>query len=411
MELNKKERLIAILGTLWFILATRDMYTSLLGIGRGLFLSVMISLLGSFLCLGYSGLRLQKNVNSIYVIVILLFGYLSLFKGAFVGAFLACVPWLLILLWPARLKEQIYKYYTLYILFYAVGSSVITIMAHVGVLDVIPHFVANYQTGVQEAHGVVNRIYGVFVVPLGLTEIAVRACGPFTEGGHFSIYLGFIYFIELLGYNKRHASLIIAGALTLSPLFFFFMITAEFVRASVTGSIPKMVKLLFLSVATAYFVYSILPETIKDVVYETVVERSLDRVIGQAQTGDIIAALDERTNYEGENLYQRFITNLDVNTLLFGYNSDEFGDSILSDFRAILIQRGLIGLILYTMFLLYASFRSSSKLVNLSLLLLGGVILLHRAWMMPHLTLYYLMITAADSFTRNQCVGKVRNYI
>lgn len=401
-SLSKQERFAALLGAVWFVISARTLFQWLLGLGRGLSFSLLIVIIGTIILIGNGNtIRLDYRDKKFYISIVVLLLYLILFKNAFVGPLAICGPWLFLLLWPKHIKEKIYEYIRNFFIFYAIGSTFITILAFIGLLDRIPYFIIEDQSGVQEAHGIINRVYGIFVVPVSVLGLSLRACGPFTEGGHFAVYLGLIYFIELMCYSKRRISLIVGGLFTLSPVFLVFALIAEFTKLHQIGKVSNLFKTFFAAVILSFIVYAVLPESIKDIVYQTVVERSLDRVLGQVQAGDLMAALDERANAEGEMLYARFINQGDLGTFLLGSDKEEFGDSILSDYRAILIQKGLIGLILYLLLLCFSSFRTSSNLKNFMIFLLGGIVFLHRAWMIPHLDQFFLLLFASSSVSYN----------
>ena len=221
-----------------------------------------------------------------------------------------------------------------------------------------------------------------------------RACGPLREGGHFAVYLGFVYFAEKWIFGKRNIWLLICGFLTLSPNFLFAMIITE---GSLAISVRKFLRPLFQFLGVFLLVvltFLLSPQSVKDDVIGVILERSLERNIENAETDGAMAIFNGRTGGRGEQEFKSFLRK-DTITHLFG---DEISDdNVMSDFRSFIIQYGFIGFIIAIWCVFMFSFKTEHNLFGAGLFLFAILIFSHRSWMFRQVYIFVMLFLIANA--------------
>lgn len=347
-----------------------------------------------------SGLKITKyRIQTIFFVALL--ASVFFYKGWSGPFFWVFLPFSFFLLLPKECIFKVYHLFKYFFIFYAIGSAILVILEYAGLLDRLPYFVLPSKTVVQEIFLTFNKIYGVFVVPFGDNVEGIRACGPFTEGGHFSIFLGLIYITECIVFKTRHISIIVAGFLTLSFNFVFAFCLAELYVLAQKNKISKIVAYVFYAFVILLVLLIFIPDTYMENLQYVVFERSLNRVIDNFGSDGFLSALDTRTNSQGRLLYDQF-QNADFEQQLFGvpFSVTNNEMAVLSDFRNTLVTRGYIGLIAHILIIISLikgksisrSFVNREyKWLKISLVLMIILIFIHRAWMLDSMALYLIL--------------------
>lgn len=306
--------------------------------------------------------------------------------------------------WPYVSLERTYELFKKILVFFCIGSSIISILGALNLLQYIPHFTLPPQSNLHERLGIVYYVYGCFVTIYNGSTFLPRACGFLQEPGHFSVIVGLVYMIERCLHHKRNLFIIIGGLFTFSFNFILMFFVSEVFMASNVRQFGKLLKWLLMVVVGIYIIYTILPENVKDQVYYLLWERNLEEVYGAfEESTSIEMSLDERANEMGLSEYYR----LTEDEKLYGIGSLE-ENSMLSDYRGMVVSRGFIGL--------FFSICSSLAIVFLAprwrqrFVLLFGLVLvyMHRAWMLGNIYLYFIVFLAV-SLLRLHCEDDIVN--
>ncbi|MFA7116516.1 MAG: hypothetical protein WC140_04720 [Bacteroidales bacterium] len=297
------------------------------------------------------------------------------------------------LCWPKRDIRNIYKIFRKIIIFYAIGSSIITILTFTPLINYIPHYDLPAQSALHIRRNLVYRVYIFFVTESnGNILNSMRACGMLIEPGHFSIILGFVYLIDKLSGRKINYWLVVCGICTFSFTFFIIAGIAEIYYMITNHKVLKTIRVFILFLLILLFIYLLLPNYIQDTIYYLIYERNMKDIVDTfLNTGTIQSALDERTNFEGIYYYEQFIHN--SNNLLYGANIQD--DAwILSDYRGMILNIGIIGLILSLLSILLSNLLCPMKM-RIPLLCAAGLIFLHRSWMLYYPYIFFILYMAS----------------
>ena len=401
-DLNKKgiriEKIAALCGGIWFALIIDACYTWFLPWIFRYFLGTPIILYATLLLRQNGDLVLSKQRQSLFFLFSCIFVFQLITSGNLIKVPFLCCPMLCLVLWPRSVLLRFYDYLKKYIVFYAVVSIFAECLVLSGIYTKIPHIILPPYDNVQENYGTINRFYGFFVIPeppIGLTFY--RAMGPLREGGHFSVFLGFIYFVEKAVYDKRNLWITIAGFLTLSPNFLFFLLVTEVYVAITRKHIFRAIgsALCILIVVIGAFWFS--PGFIRDEIVRIVLERSLQENMENVASEGFFALLDGRTNDTGMLMWEQFSRRGDFLSKLFGWGTSEIEEGfVLSDFRYLILRFGYLGVFLFLLFSIKVAFLYKRAYYGFCVLLFALFVFLTRAWMFGQLYIWSMMFLAVN---------------
>ena len=293
---------------------------------------------------------------------------------------------------------KMYSYFKRFVVFYAIVSILVEILVLTDTWHYLPYTDFPPQDIVQENLDTVNHVFGMFVIPQYGSEMSFyRAMGPLREGGHFSIFLGFVYFIEKCVYDKRNIWLIVAGLLTLSPNFVFYFLLAEGYIALKKKRIIKFCvqSVCFVAIIAAVIFYS--PASIQDAIVQIVLERSLQENVENMGSSGLMALIEGRTDLAGEQLYTNFVNRAGMVSKLIGISYPKT-DFVLSDFRTLICHYGYIGFALFVGITYATACLSKSLFYRMLVFLLGVYVMISRAWMFEQAYIWMMMFFASVVF-------------
>ena len=390
------EKIAVLCGIIWFVCIIDACFTW--------FFSWPIRYVIGFLFVIYASILLKVNGRLVLlrqrrlcISLLLVLIFLQTVNYRFIAS-LCYGPLVLILLWDDQVLLQLYKYLKRFVVFYAIVSIFVGFLVLTDTWQFIPHIELPPQDVVQENLNTTNLFFGLFVIPQYGSEIYFyRAMGPLREGGHFSIFLGFLYFIERCVNHKRNIWLLIAGLLTLSPNFVFFYLIAEGYLALTTRKITRFI------LQTVGFVFFIVvaiwlsPDSIKNLIVQIVFERSLQDNVGNIESNGFMALLEGRTDIGGEQMYTKFVNRAGMLSKLKGLSKvDE--DIVLSDFRLLIIHYGYLGMMLFVVISYYIGQMSRYLFYGLCVFALGVYVMISRAWMFQQAYIWFMMLLSSVAF-------------
>lgn len=316
------------------------------------------------------------------------------------------VPILFFIFWPKQLIEKTYLIIRKVVLFYAIGSSIVTVLILAGFENSIPHIILPPREALHVRLNIVYYVYGLFVtLCYPVSGVAGRACGMLMEPGHFAVVLGHIYLIERLRGAKVNWWFIICGILTFSSVFMFFVLFTEVRRLFSRKGRKKIVYALICTPIILYVVFVSLPVQVQDEIEYLIYGRNLEQVVDAYETtSSLNGALDERASDYSLRAYE----NMNMVEYLFGGEHIEPGEC-LSDYRGMIIYMGCVGIFLSV--LVYLVIISNLPIyMRLSLILSYSLILLHRSFMLfePYVYLYafFVLILANNNMVTTSCILK-----
>lgn len=313
---------------------------------------------------------------------------------AYLSVAMTFVPFICILFWPNDLLLRTYIVFRKIVIFFAIGSSIITALYYVGLTSHLPHYELGPQSALHENRNDWYTVYGIFPALCGIDLFFQRACGMMEEPGHFSIVLGFVYMIDRYTKRKINPTIIIAAIFAFSSTFFLILLFTEFRNFIVKWK--KTVLYIFYSIVLCVLVYKALPRDMQDMVYYLTYERNLEQVVdAYDSSGSLNEALDERANSLGQNVYDK----LSFEEKLVGGKGDSF--IILSDYRGFIVNMGYIGLFLVISISLMSLY-GAPHLLKISLILSLFLILLHRSWFFYEPFPYFMSFIACTLYRYKQ---------
>lgn len=399
---QRVEKIAALCAMIWFATIIDACYTWFLPWIVTLLIGTSCVIYATFLLKNNKELKVNGQRQRLFALFLCLFFFMLMTQSLFIYYIrypLLYSPIFCIVLWPRNVLVKFYTYLKRFIVFYAIVSVFVEILVLSGIYVKLPCIILPPQDNVQEFYGITNRFYGFFVIPEytdGL--IFYRAMGPLREGGHFSIFLGFIYFVEKTVFDKRNAWILLTGMLTLSPNFLFFFIIAEGYIAITHKHIKKTIIgfVCFVIIVVAVIWFS--PGFIKDEIIRIVFERTLEESIENAGTNGYMEILDGRVNIEGIHMWNHFVKHADIFSKLTGMGGAELEEQyVLSDFRCLIFQYGYLGFALIFICMIGISFSEKKGLFGICVLLLGIWVLISRAWMFRQLYIWTMMLLAVNS--------------
>ncbi|MEE3485970.1 MAG: hypothetical protein VZQ98_16840 [Bacteroidales bacterium] len=386
---NSQKVILNLVGSIWFLVSI-DSFFVWGGLGTYLrIIGTIGMMLFSFIIINKWRIS-ANNMISIFFLTVFLLWLLQYLSGMVIlGRIFDFVPLLLLLLWPKEILNDWYKWLRKIIIFFAIGSSIVTILSFIGVLEYIPHFTLSGRSQLHRSLGLEYNVYGVFVT-VNSSAWAARACGPLQEPGHFAVILGFFHLIDRFSHRKINFWIVLCGLLTFSLNFVLIFVFVEFHNFFIRQKIGKAIKSSIVLVGSIGLLFFILPQQTKDTIVYLFFERNIENVYEDYEaTGSLTGALDARTGDYSLILYE----NIDNNSFLFGtgyYDSS----SALSDYRGTILYIGLIGLLLSIIASISILQIKGYWRLKVSLFLSLFLIYLHRGWMMYYAYLYFLSYLA-----------------
>lgn len=377
---ERVDKVAAMFAMIWLMLTIDACFTWFMPWPIRNFLGFISVLFGTVILISNTGVVFsrQRNVLLLSLFVLSLFIFLTKFD---IFLLFIYFPLMLVVCWRDSALRQMYVYFRIFVLFYAILSIFVEILVVTGFWPSLPClYIFPAQDFVQENNGVVNYFYGLFCIPATDTSLSFyRACGPLREGGHFVFFLGFIYFTEMALRNKRNIWLIICGILTLSPNFILIFLLTESYLAIKQKRIMKPLLSIMGVLVVIVVLFVIAPQDIQDdiigIFYERILEKSLQNVEGDGW----MAILDGRTTEYSFKAYDQFLQS-GLNTRLFGMKAFD-GEDIMSDFRFLLMYVGFVGTTLIAWCTIAFSFINTRNLYTVSVFIIAFAIFMQRAWM------------------------------
>lgn len=320
---------------------------------------------------------------------------------AYLSVAMTFVPFMCIVFWPDEQLERTYNAFRKVVIFFAIGSVILTALSYVGQTSHIPHFQMGAQSALHENRNDYYYVYlGLFPELNGVDIFFQRACGMMEEPGHFSIVLGLIYLIDRYTHRRINPVIIIGAIFAFSSTFFLIMFFTEFWNIIVSWR--KALLYLCCAAVLGALVYQALPGEMQEMVYFLAYERNMEQVVDSFEkSGSLNEALDERTNEMGQNVYDR----LSFEQKLVGGEGGRF--LILSDYRGFIVAMGYIGLWIVILISLL-TLSGAPPLLKISLFLSLTMIMLHRSWFFyepfPYLMSFMACTLCNSMFPENKAI-------
>ena len=312
--------------------------------------------------------------------------------GPVIRRVLEIVPMLCIIMWPTVLILKTYRIVRKVILFFAIGSAIVSILILLGFGERLPHLILPPREALHVRTEMVYYLYGFFIADCYATRgVNCRACGMLQEPGHFAIVLGFIYIIERLCYKNKKINfwIVLSGVLTFSSAFILIAFFTEIHQLFEWKKLKKVLITLPVIAIGLVVVYNYLPSDIKDEVEFLAYGRNLESVIeAYNDTSSLIGALDERANDDSIAEYENMST---IQYIVGKGPMDE--DGMLSDYRGLIYMVGLVGAILSIIIYLLILHKTPIKL-KIALGFAFFLVFIHRSWMFISPYIFFLAFLA-----------------
>ncbi len=341
-------------------------------------------------------LRFTKSLCSLSLLVILYFFWvtalLSFSFGSVVVRLLEFVPMLCIIFWPKVLILKTYSIIRKIIIFFAIGSAILSVLILLGFGERLPHLVLPPREALHERIGIVYYLYGFFIADCSrIAGVSSRACGMLQEPGHFAILLGFVYIIERFSNRKINFWIVICGVLTFSSTFVLMMLFTEIYQLFVWKKIKKVLLILPVIAVGLVAVYSFLPSDIKEQAEYLAYGRNLEQVVeAYNETSSLTGALDERASKESIASFEKLST---MQYLFGGGRLNILEGDMLSDYRGMILNIGIVGLVLSTLLYFWILRRTPLK-VKIALGFAYFLVIIHRSWMLFSPYIFFLAFLA-----------------
>lgn len=320
---------------------------------------------------------------------------------AFVSVSMNFIPAICLLFWPNEILKEVYELFRKVVIFFAIGSSIITVLSYVGIASSIPHFEMPSQSALHVNRGDYYNVYLIIPELNGPTTLYHRACGMMEEPGHFSIVLGFIYLIDRYTNRKINPAILICAFLAFSSTFVLIFLFTEF--WNLLRYWKKAVLYALIVTILGIVLYQLLPRDKQDMVRYLTYERNLEQVTDALNSsGSLNDALDERSSNFGNRVYDH----MSFGQKIVGNEWDS--DMILSDYRGFIVRMGYIGFILVFLISLSSVFGASFQL-KVSLLLTLLLIMLHRSWFFLEPFPYSISFFATSLFQNMKKKVRIHN--
>jgi hypothetical protein len=391
-----ENKIIPWIGTLWFLVSINSFF---LWFAFGRIIRYI-----AFLGMLYASLMLSKKfkatIYNLPIFLSLLFYFLWSLgfidnQYALIIKILNFIPLFLLLFWPKNVFNNCYEILRKVIIFFAIGSSIVSVLSFVGVLEYLPHFTFEGRSALHQSRGIVYYVYGAFVTLHSVSAgISSRACGPLQEPGHWGIILGLFYLIDWYALKKRNIWIIICGILTFSSGFWAMFLFVEIFNLFSKKAFGKTILYMSTIIIALFIILLLLPQNTKDDVTYLLFGRNLENVYENfEETGSLDDALDVRASNFSLNRYN----NLRFDEYLFGTGYRDTS-AALSDYRGTILYMGLIGFIL-SIIPSFLIIRRANWRLAISLFLSLFLIYLHRGWMLFSSYIYFLAFLAVTLST------------
>lgn len=387
---------LAIVATIWFFVVLNSylIWNALAPVTRLLAAFAVIG--GTFLL--PQKLTLPKNRQAVFLFGLLYYLWILFALSDSIAEAVRIsteyVPLLCIVLWPNELLDRVYVVLRKVVIFFAIGSAIVSVLILLGFGNSLPHLVLPPREALHERLGVVYYLYGLFIADCRpVLGVSSRACGMLQEPGHFAILLGFIYLIDRFSHRKINAWIVICGLLTFSSTFVLIVLFTELHNIFSWKFLKKFLIALPLIVLSVVVVIHLLPQDLREEIEYYAYGRNLERVVEAfSESSSLDAALDERAsdysiaNYEKMSTTQR----------LFGGGYKDVGYA-LSDYRGLILDMGILGMALAIVFFL-AILSHTPFSMKIALGLSFFLIVLHRSWMLYPPYIFFLAFIAVLAF-------------
>ena len=310
---------------------------------------------------------------------------------AYLSVAMTFVPFMCIVFWPDKQLKKTYMAFRKVVIFFAIGSVILTALSYVGMTSHIPHIEMGAQSALHENRNDYYFVYfGLFPELNGVDIFFQRACGMMEEPGHFSIVLGLIYLIDRYTHRKINPMIIVGALFAFSSTFFLILLFTEFWNIIVYWK--KALLYLLCAIALSVIVYKALPSDMQDMVYYLAYERNMEQVVdAYDSSGSLDEALNERANDMGENVYDR----LSFDQKLVGGEGGRF--LVLSDYRGFIVAMGYIGFWIVILISIM-TISGAPALLKISLFLSLMMIMLHRSWFFYEPFPYFMSFMACTLY-------------
>lgn len=304
-------------------------------------------------------------------------------------------PILFFIFWPRELILKTYIIIRKIVIFYAIGSAIITILILLDLNSHLPYFVLPPREALHKNIGIVYYVYGLFVtLCYPISGIRGRACGMLQEPGHFAVVLGSIYMIDRFRKAKENIWIVICGILTFSSVFLFTVLFTEIKYVFSKKNVKKVLFVMSLVPVLLFFIFISLPSQIQDQIEFLFYGRNLEQVVEAYQEASSLNdALDERASDYSLRTYEKMSTF----EYVIGGGNIEPGEC-LSDYRGMIVYMGTIGMGLSILSYLIILLKIPLK-IKLSLICFYILIIVHRSFMLfePYIYLYaFFVLIFAD---------------
>lgn len=295
--------------------------------------------------------------------------------------------------WPIAEYEKLYNVFRRIILFFAIGSTIVSVLTATGLIKFIPYYELPPRSPLHESLGIVYYVYGFFVTNQGSLEIFPRACGMLQEPGHFAIILGFVYMADRLLGRKLSLWVIVCGFLTFSSNFPLIIVITEIYNLLKFKNLFNVLKWFVIAIFVGIVLFNCLSRDLQDTIKYLAYERNLEEVIDAMSTsGSLTDALDKRTSSSGDTAFR----NINSSNMWVGLGHDDTLIT-LSDYRGVILQYGVIGLALIVFAILAVTMklhvRQRSQIIAYLLL-----VLIQRSWMFYAPYLYFLTYVLSNMY-------------
>ena len=307
---------------------------------------------------------------------------------AYLSVTMTFLPFICIVFWPNDLLLRTYNLFRKFVIFFAIGSTIITVLSYFGLTAHLPHYEMGPQSVLHDNRNDYYIVYGIFPELNGPDFVFHRACGMMEEPGHFSIVLGLVYLIDRYTHRRINPAIILAAMFAFSSTFFLILLFTEFWYFIV--HLKKTILYIVCSIVMGVIAFKSLPRDLQDMVYYLAYERNMEQVIeAYDSSGSLNEALDERANDLGQNVFDK----MSFEEKLIGGEGDRF--IVLSDYRGFIIAMGYIGLWLVILISL-ATLVGAPLLLKISLFLSLLMIMLHRSWFFYEPFPYFMSFIACS---------------
>lgn len=392
-------KIAALCGMIWFACIIDACYTWFLPWMIRYLISAPLVIYSTILLKKEDRLVISKQRRIIFILLLVLILFLIVTKARLFEAPLCYGPLACVILWDEQTLLKFYTYFKKFVILYAVISIFVEILVLTDSWHYLPYVDLPPQDTVQENLDVTNHVFGLFVIPQYGFDVGAfyRAMGPLREGGHFSIFIGFVYFVEKCVYDKRNILLIVAGLLTLSPNFVFYFLLAEgYVAIKKKRIIKSLVQsVCFVALIAAILLYS--PDFIQDAIVKIVLERSLQENVENMGSNGFMALIEGRTDMGGEQMYSNFVNRAGLVSKMVGMSYTKV-DFVLSDFRTLICHYGYLGFTLFVGITYAVACLSRNKFYGMLAFLLGAYVMISRAWMFDQSYIWMMMFFASIVF-------------